>query len=102
MAALKKAHCFAFELLKYLLLLGCSLLCGLLGSFLLGLLHLLWFLNLDNPVASSSLSGSSGHLEGTRSNHPLQGDTDIDGWVGILHLVVGGDVLQDGGSGGAS
>merc|ERR1711988_2033730 len=73
-------------------LLGSGLLGGLLGSGLLDLLDLLGLLNLDQLVAASVLALSGG---------PLEGEPDLGGSLGSIHLVVGDDVLEDGGTAGA-
>merc|ERR1711892_1392104 len=85
--------------------LGSWLLGGLLGLLcLLGssLLCLLWLLNLDNLIGSSSLTRCSGHFEGSLGNSTLEGQTDLDGSLGSINLVVGTDVLEDGLAGRAS
>merc|ERR1719477_103525 len=122
----------SIDILKHLLLFGCSLLgswllggllgswflssllCWLLGSrllssllwllglWLLCLLDLLWLFSLDNLVGSSSLSGCSGHLESALGNSTLEGQADLDSSLGSINLVIGTDVLEDGLAGGAS
>merc|ERR1712223_283969 len=79
-------------------LLGSRLLGGLLGS---GLLDLLGLLNLDQLVAASVLALSGRHLEGSLGDSPLEGEPDLGGGLGSIHLVVGDDVLEDGGAAGA-
>merc|ERR1712228_453833 len=69
-------------------LLGSWLLGGLLGS---GLLDLLGLLNLDQLVAASVLALSGGHLEGSLGDSPLEGEPDLSGGLGSIHLVVGDD-----------
>merc|ERR1712223_1588078 len=82
-------------------LLGSGLLGGLLGSGLLDLLDLLGLLNLDQLVAASVLALGGGHLEGSLGDSPLEGEPDLGGGLGSIHLVVGDDVLEDGGAAGA-
>merc|ERR1712223_912537 len=82
-------------------LLGSGLLGGLLGSGLLDLLDLLGLLNLDQLVAASVLALSRGHLEGSLGDSPLEGEPDLGGSLGSIDLVVGDDVLEDGGTAGA-
>merc|ERR1719168_423613 len=87
----------------------CGLLCSLLGSrFLGGLLHL-WFLGssgllglgflgsrllglLSQPVGACSLARGSGHLQAAGSNSFLEGQTQVDGSLGSIDLVVGAHV----------
>merc|ERR1712007_55571 len=92
---------FLGSFLWLLSLLGNRLLClldllGLLGLWFLCLLDLLWLLSLDNLVGSSSLTRSSGHLEGSLGNSTLEGQADLNSSLGSINLVVGTDVLEDG------
>merc|ERR1711988_1192609 len=81
-------------------LLGGRLL-GLLGGGLLDLLDLLGLLNLDQLVAAGVLALSGGHLEGSLGDSPLEGEPDLGSGLGSIDLVVGDDVLEDGGATGA-
>merc|ERR550525_132874 len=105
-------------------LLGGGLLGSLLGSWLLDLLgggllgdlldllglhdlllhHLLDLLGLDNLdqlVAAGVLALGGGHLEGSLGDSPLEGEPDLGDGLGGIDLVVGHDVLEDGGTAGA-
>merc|ERR1711881_473652 len=77
---------------------------GLLSFLSLGLLCLLDLLSLDGDKLefSSSLSRSSGLRQSSLGKSTLEGETDLDGGLGSVHLVVGHDVLEDGLAGGAS
>merc|ERR1719490_484298 len=82
-------------------LLSSRLLSSLLGSGLLGLLGLGRLLCLHQLVAAGVLAAGSSGLEGTLGNSPLEGQPDLDGSLGGIDLVVGDDVLEDGGAAGA-
>merc|ERR1711970_546182 len=81
------------------------LLC-LLGSWLLGLLDLLWLLGLwllslrllggQLERSSSLLASSSCGNNLLGSNHLLESKTDTDSSLGSINLVVGHDILEDG------
>merc|ERR1711881_659968 len=77
---------------------------GLLSFLSLGLLCLLDFLSLDwdKLEFSSSLSRSSGLRQSSLGESTLEGEADLDGGLGSVHLVIGHDVLEDGLAGGAS
>merc|ERR1712121_94884 len=84
-----------------------SWLLSFLGSWLLGSLRFLslWLLSLrflclrllsgELERSSSLLTRSSGRHQFLGSNHFLESQTDTDGGLGSIHLVVGHDVLKD-------
>merc|ERR1712215_419227 len=84
-----------------------SWLLSFLGSWLLGSLRFLslWLLSLrflclgllcgELERSSSLLASSSGRHQFLGSNHFLESQTDTDGGLGSIHLVVGHDVLKD-------
>merc|ERR1712180_286606 len=84
-----------------------SWLLSFLGSWLLGSLRFLslWLLSLrflclgllrgELERSSSLLASSSGRHQFLSSNHFLESQTDTDGGLGSIHLVVGHDVLKD-------
>merc|ERR1711894_700977 len=87
-------------------LLGSRLLGGLLSSRLLGLgllglrLLSLGLLSRQFEGASSLLASSSGKHQLLGSEHLLESQTDTDGGLSSVDLVVGHDVLEDGLAGG--
>merc|ERR1712243_415180 len=83
-------------------LFGSLWLLSLLGLGLLCLLDLLWLSNLDELVRSSSLARSTGHLQSSLSNSPLESKPDLGGSLSSIHLVVGHDVIEDGSTAGTS
>merc|ERR1712133_255418 len=84
-----------------------SWLLSFLGSWLLGSLRFLslWLFSLrflclrllsgELERSSSLLTSSSGRHQFLGSNHFLESQTDTDGGLGSIHLVVGHDVLKD-------